>query len=133
MLYNYPFFDRFAVNNIDNKMVQAQYAAAIDRAYRFTSKAPALEISSSDPTDTATGVSVNKTITLTFSTPLRPPSVDNTNITIRPNVTRTTALDAVNHRIVTIDPSSNLAASTTYTVTMQTGLNGFDKLYNGIT
>ena len=44
--------------------------------------------------------------------PLHSPSVDNTNITISPNVARTTALDAVNYRIVTIDPTSNLAAST---------------------
>jgi methionine-rich copper-binding protein CopC len=97
---------------------------AIDRAYRFASKAPALEISSSDPVDTATGVAVNKTITLTFSMPLHPPSVSDTNITITPSVTRTTALDPVNHRIVTIDPTSNLAASTSYTVTITTGVRG---------
>jgi hypothetical protein len=30
--------------------------AAIDRAYRFASKVPAFEISSSDPADSATGV-----------------------------------------------------------------------------
>ena len=41
-----------------------------------------------------------------------------------PNVARTTSLDAVNYKIVTIDPSSNLAASTTYTVTMTSGLRG---------
>jgi Bacterial Ig-like domain len=34
------------------------------------------------------------------------------------------SLDAVNHRIVTIDPSSNLAAATSYTVTMTTNLRG---------
>jgi hypothetical protein len=42
----------------------------LDRAYRFASKVPAFDISSSDPVDTATGVAVNKTITLTFSMPL---------------------------------------------------------------
>jgi len=99
-------------------------AIGIDRAYRFASKVQAFDITSSDPVDTATGVAVNKTITLTFSMPLHPPSVDNTNITITPNVARTTALDAVNHRIVTIDPTSNLSASTTYTVTMTAGLRG---------
>jgi hypothetical protein len=60
-------------------------AIGIDRAYRFASKVPAFEISSSDPVDTATGVAVNKTITLMFSMPLHP-------------------LDPVNHKIVTIDP-----------------------------
>ena len=83
---------------------------AFDKINRFASKAPNLDITSSDPTDTATGVPVNKTITLTFRMPLHPPSVDNTNITITPNVARTTTLDSINHRIVTIDPTSNLAA-----------------------
>jgi hypothetical protein len=99
-------------------------AVGLDRAYRFASKVPAFDISSSDPVDTATGVAVNKTITLTFFMPLYPPSVNDTNITITPSVTRTTALDTVNHKIVTIDPTSNLAASTSYTVTMTTNLRG---------
>jgi len=58
----------------------------IDRAYRFASKVPAFDISSSDPVDTATGVAVNKTITLTFSMPLHPPTVNDTNITITPQL-----------------------------------------------
>jgi methionine-rich copper-binding protein CopC len=99
-------------------------AIGIDRAYRFASKVPAFDISSSDPVDTATGVAVNKTITLTFSMPLHPPTVNDTTITITPSVTRTTALDPVNHRIVTIDPTSNLAGATLYTVTMTTNLKG---------
>jgi hypothetical protein len=97
---------------------------AIDKAYRFASKAPPLEISSSDPADTARGVPVSKTITLTFSTPLQPSSVDNTNITISPNVARSTVLDSVNHRIVTIDPTGSLSPATQYTITMTTGLRG---------
>lgn len=56
--------------------------------------------------------------------PMLPSTINDTNITITPSVTRTTALDAVNHRIVTIDPSANLAASTSYTVTITTGLRG---------
>jgi hypothetical protein len=56
--------------------------------------------------------------------PLYPPSVSDTNITITPSVTRTTALDAVNHKIVTIDPTSNLAAGIGYTITMTTDLIG---------
>ena len=56
--------------------------------------------------------------------PLHPPTVNDTTITITPSVTRTTALDAVNHKIVTIDPTSNLAGATLYTVTMTTGLRG---------
>ena len=43
--------------------------------------------------------------------PLHPPTVTDTNITITPSVTRITALDPVNHKIVTIDPTSNLAGA----------------------
>ena len=108
-------------------MVQSQtqsIAAAIDSAYRYASKAPQLEISASDPADTATGVPVSKTITLTFSRPLKESSVNNTNITISPNITRTTTLDTADYRIVTIDPTGNLQASTTYQVTMTTSVRG---------
>jgi Bacterial Ig-like domain len=90
----------------------------MDRAYRFASKVPAFEISSSDPADTATGVAVNKTISITFSMPLLPSTISDANITISPSVTRTTSQGIVDHRIVTIDPTSNLANNTTYTVTV---------------
>jgi hypothetical protein len=53
-------------------------------SYVDAHKAPLLEISSSDPVDTATGVAVNKTITLTFSVPLSPETVTNANITLSP-------------------------------------------------
>ena len=79
-------------------MSASSAAIGIDRTYRFASRVPVFDISSSDPVDTATGVAVNKTITLTFSMPLHPLSVNDTNITITPSVTRTTALDPVNIR-----------------------------------
>ncbi|HEU4822662.1 MAG TPA: Ig-like domain-containing protein [Nitrososphaeraceae archaeon] len=44
-------------------------------------------------------------------------------ITISPNVDRTTSLD-VNHRIVTINPDSNLANNTQYTVTVTANVRG---------
>jgi Bacterial Ig-like domain len=97
-------------------------SVAIDQAYRFASRTPALEISGSDPVDSATGVPVNKTISLTFSLPLSPQSVSDATITITPNVSRTTSLNPINHRIVDIDPTGNLQAITSYQVTMTTGL-----------
>lgn len=70
-----------------------KYAAAIDRAYRYASKVPGFEISSSDPADQETDVAVDKTITITFSMPMYPASINNSNITINPSVERTTSLD----------------------------------------
>jgi hypothetical protein len=104
--------------------MKASTVIAIDQAYRYASRVPPLEISTSDPSDAASNVPVNMIITLTFSMPMHLPSIDNTAITISPNVSRTTLLDATNFRIVTIDPTSNLAASSTYTVTMTTNVRG---------
>jgi Bacterial Ig-like domain len=104
--------------------MKASTVIAIDRAYRYASRVPPLEISTSDPSYAATNVPVNKTITLTFSMPMHLPSIDNSAITINPDVPRATSLDSSNFRIVTIDPTSNLAASTTYTVTMTTNVRG---------
>ena len=104
--------------------MKASTVIAIDRAYRYASRVPPLEISTSDPSDAATNVPVNKTITLTFSMPMHLPSIDNTAITINPNITRATSLDATNFRIVTIDPTSNLANNTQHTVTVTTNVRG---------
>ena len=56
--------------------------------------------------------------------PINSPSISNVNMTISPNVTRTTSLDANDFRIVTIDPTSNLAPGITYTVIMTTNVRG---------
>jgi hypothetical protein len=88
-------------------------------------KAPLLEIISSTPTDTATGVPVGQTITLTFSVPLIPSTVTNANLTLSPgNPAKVTTLDPVNHKIVTINPDANLSAATLYTVQARSGLRG---------
>ena len=94
-------------------------------SYIDAHKATLLEITSSDPVDTATSVSVTKTITLTFSVPLSPQTVTDANITLSPgNPAKITTLDPVDHRVVTIDPTSSLSASTSYTVAATSGLRG---------
>jgi hypothetical protein len=90
---------------------------------RYSSKVPAFQIESSYPADTATGVPVSKTINLIMSIAMDPTTVSSANVTITPNVARTVTL-LTDGRTIQVDPSSNLAASTSYTVTVTNNVRG---------
>jgi Bacterial Ig-like domain len=90
---------------------------------RYSSKVPAFEIESSDPADTATNVPVNKTINLTMSIGIDPTTVSSSNVTLTPNVARTVSLHT-DGRTIIVDPNTNLAASTSYTVTVTSNVRG---------
>lgn len=81
------------------------------------------------PTDGASGVSLGVTVVATLSEPLDPSSVNSTTATIRPGsppsggaVAANVSLTGTNDDGIRIDPSANLAAATTYTVTLSTGI-----------
>jgi hypothetical protein len=90
---------------------------------RYSSKVPAFQIESSDPADTATGVPVSKTISLTMSLAMDPTTVSSANVTTSPSVARTVTLHT-DGRTIIVDPTSNLAASTSYTVTVTSNVRG---------
>jgi hypothetical protein len=90
---------------------------------RYSSKVPAFQIESSDPADTATGVPVSKTINLTMSLAMDPTTVSSTNVTLTPSVARTVSLHT-DGRTIIVDPNTNLAASTIYTVTVTSNVRG---------
>jgi hypothetical protein len=97
--------------------------AEIETLTRYSSKVPAFKIESSDPADTATGVPVSKTINLTMSIGIDPTTLNATNVTLTPSVARTVSLHS-NGRTIIVDPTSNLAASTSYTVTVTSNVRG---------
>jgi Bacterial Ig-like domain len=101
--------------------MSSSYQAA-ESLTRWASKAPAFQIESSDPTNTATGVPTNKIILLTMSMAMDPTTINNTNVTISPNVARTISVN-LDGRTIRIAPSS-LAAATTYTVTVTSNVRG---------
>lgn len=79
----------------------------------------ALSLSSSDPTDGASGVALNKTITLTFNNALKDNAIYRVIVTTAAGAIKacTNTLDAAK-KVMTVDPDTNLAGSTTYLVTI---------------
>jgi hypothetical protein len=72
------------------------------------------------PADAATGVAINKTVAVTFSEAMDPLTITIANFTVA-GVTGTVTYNAISN-IATFTPLSNLAASTTYTATITTGV-----------
>jgi methionine-rich copper-binding protein CopC len=77
----------------------------------------ALALSSSDPADDASGVAVNKVVTLTFNNALPAAAIYNVIFATAAGVRKavTCVLDATK-KIMTCTPGSNWAGSTTYVV-----------------
>jgi hypothetical protein len=96
---------------------------AAESLTRWASKVPAFDIESSDPANAATGVPVSKTITITMKLGIDPTTVNSTNVTLTPNIARTVSL-ATDGRTIIVDPNTNLAASTSYTVTVTSSVRG---------
>ena len=96
---------------------------AAESLTRYASRVPVFEIESSDPANAATGVPVSKTINLTMSLGIDSSTVNSTNVTLTPSVARTVSLHT-DGRTIIVDPNTNLAASTTYTVTVTNNVRG---------
>ena len=73
------------------------------------------------PANAATNVPVNQVIRIEFSTAMLGTSIDNTTITMSPSPARTTTVFRDDCTVL-ITPSSNLSASTSYTVTVTTNV-----------
>jgi hypothetical protein len=73
------------------------------------------------PAANAAGVCPNTVITATFSEAMDPATINNTTFTVAPGVTGAVTLDGTG-QIATFTPSGNLALSTTYTATINTGV-----------
>src|SRR5207249_3317510 len=82
-------------------------------------------VASTNPANGATGVTVNSPITATFSEAVQSSTVSSTTFTLKDSsnnaVTGTVSLSP-DGKTATFTPSSNLAASTTYTATITTGV-----------
>jgi len=79
------------------------------------------EIAAVSPINGATGVAINTVISATFTKAMDASSINTTNFELDHGVTGTVTYDAVNKRAI-FAPSANLAYSTTYTVTIKTGI-----------
>ncbi len=101
-------------------------ALASNYVWTFTTAAatctapPPPTVLSVTPPNGAVGVCLNTVITATFSEAMNPVTINITTFTVAPGVTGTVSLDGTG-KIAAFTPSSNLAASTTYTATITTG------------
>ena len=102
---------------------KTSYQAA-ESVIRYSSRVPDITASTTIPLNNATGVPINQTISIASPVALDSTTVNNTNITTSPSPARVTSLHT-DGRTVVIDPTSNLAASTSYTVTVTTAVKGF--------
>lgn len=103
----------------------ADNAMAANQTWAFTTGATAdttaPTVSSSDPADTAIGVVVNRNITATFSEAIDPATITASSFTLKQGATPVSASVTSVGSVATLDPASNLTASTLYTATITTG------------
>ena len=74
-----------------------------------------------DPLNTATGIALDKKITATFSEAMNPLTMNITTVVLQQGTMVVLGTATYSGTTVTFSPSGNLAASTTYTVTVTTG------------
>ena len=101
----------------------ASYQAA-ESLTRYASRVPDITASTTIPLNNATGVPINQTISIASPVALDSTTVNNTNITMSPSPARVTSLHT-DGRTILIDPTSNLANNTSYTITVTTAVKGF--------
>jgi len=104
-------------------------AMASNYVWTFTTAAASINsnptVISTDPANLATNVSLNQSVSATFSEPMNPNTINGTNFTLQAagggNVTGIVAYAAIGDTL-TFTPAANLTASTTYTATITTGV-----------
>jgi len=102
----------------------ADNAMAANKAWSFTTgataDATAPTVSSTDPADTATGVVVNRSITAAFSEAIDPATITALSFTLKQGATPVSGSVTSMGSVASLDPTSNLTASTLYTATITT-------------
>ena len=96
----------------------------VESIIRHASKVPAFVVSSTLPANGATNVPVNQTIEINFSLGMDALTLNSINITVTPGPVTTTISLHTNGTRVIVDPNSNLANNTTFTVTTTTNVRG---------
>lgn len=111
-----------ATINIGAKNV-AGTAMAENYTWSFSTGAViAPTVISTDPANNATGVSLNKTVTATFSVPMDPTTINATTFTLKNGSTFVTGTISYTGTTALFNPVSNLLPSTVYTGTITIGV-----------
>jgi len=101
-------------------------ALAANKTWSFTTgttpDATAPTVSSTDPADTAIDVVVNRNTTATFNEAVDPATITTATFTLTQGATPVPGSVTSTGSVATLDPTSNLAVSTTYNATLTTGV-----------
>lgn len=101
-------------------------ALAVAKTWSFTtgttSDTTAPTVSSTSPLDAATGVSLNSTVSATFSEVMSATTITASNFTLMQGTTAVTGTVTYTGTTARFTPASNLASSTVYTATIATGV-----------
>jgi hypothetical protein len=120
-----------AVNDLAGNAMLASKVWTFTTAAVLDTTAPSINLTS--PVNDSVGVCINKTVNATFSEPMTPMSLSTNTLTLAPSnslgtpVSAVVIYDAVT-QIASINPSTNLTASTAYTATVQGGSLGVKDL-----
>lgn len=105
-----------AVTNLDNTAIIADYV------WQFTTGSLiAPTVTSTDPINMSTGISLNKTITANFSMIMDPLTINGTTFTLRQGTTTITGAVSYSGTTATFNPTSDLLEGILYTATISTG------------
>jgi hypothetical protein len=100
-------------------------AIAVEKTFSFTTGlAPDITlptVTATDPLNNATGVALNKVISVTFSEAMAPATIVAANFTVKQGTTAVAGAVAYSGTTATFTPANILANSTSYTATITTG------------
>ncbi len=101
-------------------------ALAVNKTWSFTTGATpdttAPTVSSTTPANVATGVTINRNITATFSEAMSAATITTATFTLTQGATPVPGAVTYAGTVAVFNPTSNLVASTTYTATITTGV-----------
>ena len=101
-------------------------ALAVNKTFIFTTGATADNtvptVVSTDPAEIAGGVAVNRDITATFSEAMDPATITTASFTLKQGATSVPGSVTSAGSVATLNPTGNLAANTTYTATITSGV-----------
>jgi hypothetical protein len=123
-LTNYTVQVLTAVKDASGNQLAAQFNSTFTTIAAPDNTAPT--IASRSPSNGATSQPINTNVTVTFSEPMDPTTINTTNITLTPTsggspLAATVSYDAVTNT-ATLDPTLDLAYNTSYTITVTTGV-----------
>ena len=108
-----------AIRDVEGHRVYPAYS------FSFVTQ-PATVVTSNTPANTATNVERNVDIEVTFSTEINIATVNATTFAITPSVAASRVKDSVDPLKLILNPTADLAASTTYTINITAGMMDTD-------